>query len=37
MDFSYSSKVVGLERQLIVFMEEYVVPNEALYEGRLNE
>ncbi|OCA82532.1 acyl-CoA dehydrogenase family protein [Bacillus sp. FJAT-27986] len=37
MDFSYSSKVIDLERQLSDFMNEYVYPNEGLYEVQLNE
>ncbi len=37
MDFSYSSKVIDLERQLSDFMNEYVYPNERLYEVQLNE
>ncbi|QFK70261.1 acyl-CoA dehydrogenase [Pradoshia sp. D12] len=37
MDFSYSSKVIDLERQLSDFMNKYVYPNEGLYEVQLNE
>ena len=37
MNFSYSSKVIDLERQLSDFMNEYVYPNERLYEVQLNE
>ena len=37
MEFSYSSKVIKLEKQLTQFMEEYVYPSEELYEKQLNE
>ena len=37
MDFSYTSKVVELEQKLTRFMEEYVYPNESLYEQQLDE
>ena len=37
MEFSYSSKVIKLEKQLTQFMEEYVYPSEELYERQLNE
>jgi acyl-CoA dehydrogenase len=35
--FSYSDKVVKLQKELNSFMEEYVYPNEWLYEQQLNE
>ena len=37
MEFSYSSKIIDLEKQLTAFMDEYVYPNEELYENQLNE
>ena len=37
MDFSYSSRVLDLERKLTAFMDEYVYPNERLYENQLND
>lgn len=37
MNFSYSNKVKELEQKLTRFMEEYVYPNESLYEQQLNE
>jgi len=37
MDFSYSNKVKELEQKLTRFMEEYVYPNESLYEQQLDE
>ncbi|PQD94780.1 acyl-CoA dehydrogenase [Pradoshia eiseniae] len=37
MDFSYTSKVKELEQKLTRFMEEYVYPNESLYEQQLDE
>ncbi|MFP7737396.1 acyl-CoA dehydrogenase [Priestia aryabhattai] len=37
MYFSYSDKVVKLQKELNSFMEEYVYPNEWLYEQQLNE
>lgn len=36
MDFLYSHKVRGLQVQLTKFMEEYVYPNEHLFEEQLN-
>jgi acyl-CoA dehydrogenase len=37
LDFSYSPKVQELIGKLNEFMEEYVYPNEAVYEQQLNE
>ncbi|WP_227397002.1 acyl-CoA dehydrogenase [Jeotgalibacillus aurantiacus] len=37
MDFSYSAKVVDLEKRLTAFMEEHVYPNEAVYERQVSE
>lgn len=37
MDFSFSKKVVKLQEKLNEFMEEYIYPNEALYEKQLSE
>ncbi len=37
MNFSYSTKVRELEQKLTRFMEEYVYPNESLYEQQLNK
>ncbi|TYR78601.1 acyl-CoA dehydrogenase [Priestia megaterium] len=37
MNFSYSDKVMKLQREVTEFMEAYVYPNEALYEQQLNE
>ncbi|MED2973786.1 acyl-CoA dehydrogenase [Fictibacillus sp. B-59209] len=37
MDFSYSEKVKDLQKRIIFFMEQYVYPNEALYEEQLNK
>ena len=37
MNFSYSNKVKELEQKLMRFMEEYVYPNESLYEQQLDE
>ncbi|WP_404452945.1 acyl-CoA dehydrogenase family protein [Virgibacillus necropolis] len=37
MDFSYSQKVVNLQKRLSSFMEEYVYPNERVYEEQLNQ
>ncbi|MTH55341.1 acyl-CoA dehydrogenase [Bacillus mangrovi] len=36
MNFSYSEKVQGLQKQLHSFMKEHVYPNEKLYEEQLN-
>ncbi|MBT2688707.1 acyl-CoA dehydrogenase [Bacillus sp. ISL-47] len=37
MDFSYSTKVQELQAKLTRFMEEYIYPNESMYEQQLNE
>ncbi|MDU9690721.1 acyl-CoA dehydrogenase [Priestia aryabhattai] len=37
MYFSYSDKVVKLQKELTSFMEEHIYPNERLYEHQLNE
>ncbi|WP_154991345.1 acyl-CoA dehydrogenase [Priestia megaterium] len=37
MYFSYSDKVVKLQKELSSFMEEHIYPNERLYEQQLNE
>lgn len=37
LDFSYSEKVKDLQKRIIFFMEQYVYPNEALYEEQLNK
>ncbi|MET3087939.1 acyl-CoA dehydrogenase [Priestia megaterium] len=37
MYFSYSDKVVKLQKELTSFMEEHIYPNERLYEEQLNE
>lgn len=37
MDFSYSEKVTKLQQKLNVFMEEYIYPNERVFEKQLNE
>ncbi|MCK6257289.1 acyl-CoA dehydrogenase [Fictibacillus sp. KIGAM418] len=37
MDFSYSEKVKDLQKRIMFFMEQYVYPNEALYEQQLNK
>jgi acyl-CoA dehydrogenase len=36
MNFSYSEKVLKLQKKLNEFMEEYVYPNEKTYEEQLN-
>jgi acyl-CoA dehydrogenase len=36
MNFSYSEKVLKLQKKLNEFMEEYVFPNEKTYEEQLN-
>ncbi|MFY2252537.1 acyl-CoA dehydrogenase [Priestia megaterium] len=36
MYFSYSDKVVKLQKELSSFMEEHIYPNERLYEQQLN-
>ncbi|UGB32397.1 acyl-CoA dehydrogenase [Metabacillus sp. B2-18] len=37
MNFSYSEKVISLQEKLHTFMEEYIYPNEQLYEQQLGE
>ncbi|WP_407545013.1 acyl-CoA dehydrogenase [Priestia sp. HNGD-A6] len=37
MYFSYSDKVVKLQKELSSFVEEHIYPNERLYEQQLNE
>jgi len=37
LDFSYSEKVIQLQKKLSAFMEEYVYPNEEVYEKQLND
>src|SRR4051812_42328237 len=37
MNFSYSEKVVHLQKRVIKFMEEYVYPNEKVYQQQLNQ
>ena len=37
MDFSYSDKVVRLQEKLEQFMEDYIYPNERLYEEYVNQ
>ncbi|MED4058076.1 acyl-CoA dehydrogenase [Priestia megaterium] len=37
MYFSYSDKVVKLQKELTSFIEEHIYPNERLYEQQLNE
>ncbi|WP_075981408.1 acyl-CoA dehydrogenase [Bacillus massilinigeriensis] len=37
MNFSYSDKVKELQKKLTSFMEEYVYPNEKVYEQQVNE
>src|SRR5690606_35049682 len=37
MDFSYSQKVLDLQKRVSAFMEEYVYPNEKLYQDQLNQ
>jgi acyl-CoA dehydrogenase len=37
MNFSYSEKVVELRERVNIFMEEYVYPNEKVYENQLNQ
>lgn len=36
MDFSYSPKVKELIKKLSAFMEDYIYPNEKVYEEQLN-
>lgn len=37
LNFSYSEKVVTLQKKVIHFMEEYVYPNEKVYQEQLNQ
>lgn len=37
MNFSYSEKVVNLQKKVIQFMEEYVYPNEKVYKQQLDQ
>ncbi|MGX6443461.1 acyl-CoA dehydrogenase [Neobacillus sp. K501] len=37
MNFSYSEKVVNLQKKVMNFMEEYVYPNEKVYHEQLNQ
>lgn len=37
MNFSYSEKVLSLQKKLIQFMEDYIYPNEQLYEEYVNQ
>ncbi|QOR68339.1 acyl-CoA dehydrogenase [Cytobacillus suaedae] len=37
MNFSYSEKVIALQERVNAFMEEYVYPNEKVYEEQLNQ
>lgn len=37
MDFSYSKKVMSLQKKLTQFMEDYIYPNEQLYEEYVNQ
>lgn len=37
MEFSYSPKVEALRQKLTQFMEDYIYPNEAIYEAQLAE
>lgn len=37
MDFSYSNKVLELQKKVAQFMEENVYPNEQVYEEQLNQ
>ncbi|MGP4107870.1 acyl-CoA dehydrogenase [Virgibacillus sp. L01] len=36
MDFSYSEKVINMQKKLTDFMEEHVYPNEKVYDEQLN-
>ncbi len=36
MDFSYSEKVIYLQKKVTAFMNDYVYPNEKTYEDQLN-
>ena len=35
MDFGYSERSLLLQKELTAFMEEHVIPNEALYEEQI--
>lgn len=37
MNFSYSDKVIELQKQVTDFMEQYIYPNEDVYKQQLNE
>lgn len=37
VNFSYSEKVEGLRKKLNAFMEEYIYPNEKVYEAQVEE
>ncbi|OLS35721.1 acyl-CoA dehydrogenase [Alkalihalophilus pseudofirmus] len=37
MDFFYSEKVKRLQRELTLFMDEHIYPNESLFEEQLNQ
>lgn len=37
MDFSYSEKVIDMQKKLTDFMEEHVYPNEKVYDEQLNQ
>lgn len=37
MNFEYTEKVQELQHRLEAFMEEYIYPNESMYEEQLNE
>ncbi|UOR11467.1 acyl-CoA dehydrogenase [Halobacillus amylolyticus] len=37
MNFEYTEKVQELQRKLNAFMEEYIYPNESVYEEQLNK
>ncbi len=37
MDFSHSSKVIDLQKKLTFFMEDFIYPNEKVYDSQVNE
>jgi len=37
LDFSYSEKVIQLQHKLHDFMDQYIYPNESVYQKQLNE
>ena len=37
MNFEYSDKVKGLERELTAFMDEHIYPNERTYHEQIRE